>query len=170
MNDNFAFRRAVFSEVNEIWEIFKQAIERRKRDGSRQWQDGYPSIGTIEQDIENGCGYVLVDNAKIAAYSAIIFGEDEAYHDIQGKWLTAGEYAVVHRVAVSDVYLGQGLAKDIFRKTEDLAHRNSTPAIRVDTNFDNLAMLKILKDLEYQYCGEVLMRGQPRRAFEKVLR
>jgi hypothetical protein len=39
----------------------------------------------------------------------------------------------------------------------------------VDTNFDNAAMLHILKKLGYTYCGEVYLAGGERKAFEKLL-
>ncbi|WP_409450858.1 hypothetical protein [Epilithonimonas sp.] len=40
---------------------------------------------------------------------------------------------------------------------------------KVDTNFDNAAMLQILKKLGYTYCGEVYLAGSERKAFEKLL-
>ena len=40
---------------------------------------------------------------------------------------------------------------------------------KVDTNFDNAAMLHILKKLVYTYCGEVYLAGGERKAFEKLL-
>ncbi len=40
---------------------------------------------------------------------------------------------------------------------------------KVDTNFDNAAMLHILKKLGYTYCGEVYLAGGERKAFEKLL-
>ena len=40
---------------------------------------------------------------------------------------------------------------------------------KVDTNFDNVAMLHILKKLGYTYCGEVYLAGGERKAFEKLL-
>ena len=43
-------------------------------------------------------------------------------------------------------------------------------SIKVDTNFDNVPMLRILDKLGYVYCGEVFFRGSARKAFEKVLR
>ena len=44
----------------------------------------------------------------MVAYAAIIFGIEPAYNDIKGKWLTNGEYATVHRVAVSETLKGKG--------------------------------------------------------------
>ncbi|MFJ1442200.1 hypothetical protein ACILFQ_09880 [Capnocytophaga canimorsus] len=42
-------------------------------------------------------------------------------------------------------------------------------SIKIDTNFDNYAMLKVLEKAKYTYCGTVYFRGTPRMAFEKLL-
>ncbi|WP_343633127.1 GNAT family N-acetyltransferase [Fluviicola sp.] len=162
-------RKATLSEIPVIWKILQQAIERRKQDGSAQWQDGYPNEQTIENDLANGYGYVLVENDQILGYAAIIFDIEPAYTDIQGKWLTNGEYVVIHRVATSNEAIGKGIATRLFQLIEDLAINAHVFSIKVDTNFDNPAMLKILDKLDYTYCGEVFFRGSARKAFEKVL-
>ena len=166
---NYHFRKASVSEVPQIWEIIQQAIVRRKNDGSQQWQDGYPNEDVIKQDITKGIGYVLIDDNIVAGYAAIVFNDEPAYEQLKGTWLTNGDFAVVHRVAISDDYLGKGLAQKIFIFVEDLAKGNNIFSIKVDTNFDNIPMLKILQKLGYTYCGEVTFRGSFRKAFEKTL-
>ncbi len=163
-------RKAVSSEIPAIWKIIQQAIERRKQDGSQQWQDGYPNEQSIHTDLANGSAYVLVENDQILAYAAIIFDIEPAYTDIEGKWLTDEDYVVVHRVATSNEAIGKGIATHVFKLIEDLAIDSEVYSIKVDTNFDNLPMLKILDKLGYTYCGEVFFRGSERKAFEKVLR
>ncbi|TSJ47860.1 GNAT family N-acetyltransferase [Fluviicola chungangensis] len=163
-------RKATLSEIPAIWEILQQAIERRKADGSEQWQDGYPNEQTVRNDLANDYGYVLVDEGKIIAYAAIIFDVEPAYTDIEGKWLTNDEYVVIHRVATSNEAIGKGIATQLFKLIEDIALDSKVYSIKVDTNFDNLPMLKILDKLGYTYCGEVFFRGSARKAFEKVLR
>jgi len=162
-------RKATSSEIPVIWEILQQAIARRKEDGSQQWQDGYPNEQSIHQDLDSGSAYVLTDNDRIIAYAAVIFGVEPAYNDIQGKWLTSGEYVVVHRVATSNEVVGKGIATHLFQLIEKLALDSKIYSIKVDTNFDNLAMLRILTKLDYIYCGEVFFRGSARKAFEKKL-
>ena len=83
--------------------------------------------------------------------------------------MTDGDYVVVHRVATSDSVKGRGLATELFKKIEELAKENNVFSIKVDTNFDNVPMLKIVDRLNYTYCGEVEFSGSPRRAYEKVL-
>ena len=102
-------------------------------------------------------------------YNAIIFDKEPAYEDIEGEWLTNGNYGVVHRVAVSKLAKGKGIATKLFKNIEGLCLEKNIHSIKVDTNFDNVPMLKILERLEYTYCGEVYFRGAARKAFEKKL-
>ena len=71
-------------------------------------------------DIQNGYGYVLVDKDVIIAYAAIIFGVEPAYNDIQGKWLSNGAYAVVHRVATAGNIKQKGMGTSLFLLVEEL--------------------------------------------------
>lgn len=165
---NFNFRKAVQSDKPAIWAILQQAIVRRRNDGSQQWQDGYPNEDVVQRDLDRGIGYVLTIDNVVAGYAAIILNDEPAYDELK-TWLTNGDFFVVHRIAVSDQFIGQGLGKKILEYTEELARNNNVPSIKVDTNFDNAAMLKTFEKLGYTYCGEVYFRGAPRKAFEKVL-
>lgn len=55
------------------------------------------------------------------------------------------------------------------KELEKLAMKRDVYSVKVDTNFDNKAMLRILEKLNYQYCGKVYFRGGARMAFEKLL-
>lgn len=162
-------RKADISEVPVIWSILQQAIAQRKQDGSKQWQDGYPNEQVVRNDLKNDYAYVLVDGASILAYAAIIFDKEPAYEDIIGKWLTDGDYVVVHRVATAALAKGRGVATMLFEMIENLCLEQNVYSIKVDTNFDNKPMLRILDKLNYTYCGEVYFRDASRKAYEKVL-
>lgn len=163
-------RKAKSSETETIWQILQDAIEQRRLDGSTQWQNGYPNPQVIQEDMSKGYAYVLELNEEIAAYVAIIFDEDPNYNTIDGAWLTEGDYVNVHRVATAKKLKGQGIATKLFKMIETLCLENGIYSIKVDTNFDNIPMLKIMDRLGYTYCGEVLINGDPRKAFEKVLK
>ena len=163
-------RHANELELPIIWEIIQDSIEQRRLEGSLQWQDGYPNYDSIKSDFEKNQAFVLCNTEKIIAYAAIIFDIEPAYTAIEGQWLTNQEYVVIHRVAVSKDMKRKGIAKKLFELIEPLALSHKVFSIKVDTNFDNIPMLKILKALDYQYCGEVFFRGSARMAFEKVLK
>ena len=162
-------RKATFREQKIIWDILQEAIEQRKKDGSEQWQNGYPNEQTVEEDIASGCAYLLIDNGVVVAYAAIIFGVEPAYNNIKGKWLTNGDYVVVHRVATSNAAKGKGIATHLFTMIEDLCIKQNVYSIKVDTNFDNTPMMRILDKLGYTYCGEIFFSGASRKAYEKVI-
>ena len=166
---NYHFRKAELSEMAPIWGILQEAILRRKEDGSNQWQDGYPNPAVIQKDIEKGEGFVLVADEAIVGYSAVIINDEPAYEQIEGNWLTNDDFVVIHRIAISEKYLGKGLAKMIIKYIEDFALSNNIYSIKADTNFDNIAMMKIFENLGYILCGEVYFRGSSRKAYEKVL-
>ncbi len=166
---NYQFRKAVISEIPQIWDIIHKAILRRKAEGSEQWQDGYPNLEGIKKDIEKSAGFVLLEDEVIVGYSAVLINDEPAYENIEGKWLTNDDFVVVHRVAISEKHLGIGLAKKIFGFVEQFALDNNVFSIKADTNYDNPSMLKIFENLGYTFCGEVYFRGSSRRAYEKVL-
>jgi GNAT superfamily N-acetyltransferase len=165
----YHFRKAELSEIAQIWAILQQAIQRRKEDGSTQWQDGYPNPEVVQKDIEKGEGFVLIAGENIIGYSAVLINDEPAYEKIEGNWLTNDDFVVIHRVAISEKYLGKGFAKMIIKYVEDFALGNHIFSVKADTNFDNIAMMKIFEILGYTYCGEVHFRGSPRKAYEKVL-
>lgn len=165
----YGFRKATLEDVQQIWEILEQAIVRRKNDGSNQWQDGYPNPDVVKKDIEKGSGYVLTEGNSVIGYAAILINDEPAYEEIQGKWLTNDDFVVVHRLAISENQIGKGLAQKIMQFIETVAVQNTVFSIKVDTNFDNIPMLKIFEKLGYTYCGEVFFRGSARKAFEKKL-
>lgn len=166
---NYHFRKAEISEASQIWAILQQAILRRKEDGSNQWQDGYPNPDVVEKDIEKGEGYVLVEGKTIIGYCAILINDEPEYEKIEGKWLSNDDFVVFHRVAISEKYLGKGLAKMMIEYIEDFALKNNIFSVKADTNYDNIAMLKIFEKSGYSLCGVVYFRGSPRKAYEKVL-
>lgn len=169
MNLETKLRKAEIEDKNTIWAIIQQSIERRKQDGSTQWQNGYPNMGTVENDIAKGFGYVLTVDGEIAVYAALILNDEPAYSIIEGAWLSNGEFVVVHRVAVDGKFAGQGMAKKLFDHIEDFTRSKGIQSIKVDTNYDNPAMLKILESKGYSYCGEVLLKDGMRKAYEKII-
>ena len=165
----YHFRKAEISEITPIWDILLLAIKRRKEDGSDQWQDGYPNPEVVKNDIEKGAGFVLTDGETIVGYTAVLINDEPEYAKIEGKWLTNDDFVVFHRVAISEAYLGKGCAQKMMGYIEDFAIHNNIYSLKADTNFDNIAMMKVFEKSGYTFCGHVYFRGGQRKAYEKVL-
>ena len=167
---DYHFRPAKYSEASQIWQILKDAIKRRKKDGSNQWQDGYPNMGVVKSDIEKKIGFVLTQNDTIIGYTAVIINDEPDYINIEGRWLSDQDFVVYHRVAVSEEFLAKGMAKKMIKLIEQYALSKNIYSLKADTNHDNIPMMKIFEKLGYSFCGIVYIRKSPRRAYEKVLK
>ncbi|HUH35020.1 MAG TPA: GNAT family N-acetyltransferase [Moheibacter sp.] len=167
---NWKIRKATLTDANAIWTLLQIAIARRKADGSQQWQNGYPNPKSVENDIKNGFAYVMTRDDEIIGTAALIINDEPTYENIDGAWLSDEDFMVVHRVSVSDKVLGKGIATKFFELMEGVALEQQIFNIKIDTNFDNLAMLRILEKLNYVYCGEIQVQDGKRKAFQKVLK
>lgn len=172
------FRQATTDDIPVIMQIISDAVDNMHAKGRTQWSKSYPTLHHIQEDIENGEAYVMEDFDEIVAYMAVSFRGEMAYKHIQGKWLSNGKYAVVHRLVVKVSKQNHGTASFMLTEAEHLAEERSVASIRLDTSEDNIEMLRSLQhhrrgfDSQYEYCGKVYyfrnLRFHPRLAFELI--
>lgn len=163
------FRPALSNDLSRICAIIRQAQEQMRRRGSQQWQNGYPAPEHIQNDISHGYGYVLADNANVWAYGAVIFDGEAAYQAIQGQWLDEQPYVVLHRLAVADEVKRRGVAREFMQRVIEFARQRGVSSFRVDTNFDNEYMLRMLQKMGFSRCGIIRYDSGERIAFQKRL-
>ena len=136
----------------------QEALEMRETQEMREIQETQAAKAAAAQAQGN-----------VVAYGAVVFDGEPAYDAIEGAWLTDGDYVVLHRMAVADGEKGRGVATEFMRCVEAMACGRGTDSMRVDTNFDNRYMLRMLGRLGFVYCGKVRYRSGERLAFEKTL-
>ena len=162
------FRQATTEDIEAIAEMVNAASKRLGAAGVDQWQRGYPNRESVERDIESGVGMVLCEGNTVIAYGAVIFTGEPAYDDLTGgEWLTRGEYAVVHRLCVSDIFVGMGFGKRFMLAAEAMASER-VKSMRIDTHPDNKIMQGLIRSLGFNYCGDVVIESR-RLAYEKIL-
>lgn len=160
-------RKAEKNDIPEISIIIDQAKAFLKVQEIDQWQNGYPSENEINNDVENNEGYVLLVDNKIAGYAYLNIGIDDAYEKITGgNWGNKySNYAAIHRLAVSNQYRGQGLAKKFIELLiAELVERDIFD-IRIDTHPENKIVQKMATDLNFKFRGEVIYEGK-RKAYQ----
>lgn len=163
------FRQAVSEDTHVISGILRAAAKRMMAQGKKQWDEKYPTETHVASDIKRGEGHILTSEGKIIAYGAVVTDGEPAYENISGKWLSDRQYVVVHRMAVSMEHECKGVGRTFLEHVEQYARSRGIYSFRVDTNFDNFAMLRLLEKLGFTYCGEISYNGSPRKAFEKLL-
>ncbi len=157
-------RHASISDLDMMLSILSHAREFMKANGNPdQWGDTWPSEEIIRQDIEKGNAYVVVEDNKIIATFALIFGVDPTYLEIRdGSWISDKPYMTIHRLASSMEY--KGVFTFII---DDLKKYNTN--IRIDTHKDNIPMIRQIEKNGFIYCGVISpIEGGKRVAYEKI--
>ena len=139
-----------------------------------QWQNGYPNAAQVENDIEKGESYVVVnDENQVMATSMFTLRNEPTYKKIiGGEWLVAEykDYGVIHRLAIKKEYRKLGLATFLFDEFHQVLLEKNIQSLKIDTHEDNLGMQSLIKKLGYQYCGIIYTSYQAKRlAFEKII-
>lgn len=131
-------RRAQNSDVDKIVQILNDAISFLKESGSSQWQSGYPNRATVEDDIKNGCAWVLTVDNEVAGYAAVVIGKDPNYAKIDGEWKNnVDTYATIHRIAVASQFRGMHLTQLFLSNIISLTYAQEIHNFRIDTGEKN---------------------------------
>lgn len=131
-------RRAQNSDVDKIVQILNDAISFLKESGSSQWQSGYPNRATVEDDIKNGCAWVVTVDNEVAGYAAVVIGRDSNYAKIDGEWNNdVDSYATIHRIAISSKFRGMHLTQFFLSNIISLTYAQEIHNFRIDTGEKN---------------------------------
>lgn len=168
---DFSYRQAEISELEEIMKIYVAAQKFMQQTGNPQWPQGFPDKTDVKGGILGGILYCVEYGGELAAvFSAMNYDGD--YDNIEGAWLTKGNYLAVHRVAVADKFRGKGAAKYIVDKAApDIAKKRGRTSLRMDTHEKNAPMRGLLLGRGFTQCGVIyLVRDlTPRIAFKKKI-
>lgn len=165
----YTLESAQQNDLQAAMDILNAGREFQRAQGFVQWPDGYPDEGSIREDLSTGKGYVLKADGKIAAYLYIGFDGDPAYPAIKGAWYHDEPYAVIHRMAISPEFRGQGIASVVFSLAEKFCAEQGANTLRIDTDAQNKRMQHVLEKNGFSYCGTVIQGGGDRLAFDKKL-
>lgn len=167
-------RLSSINDVPRILEIIGDAKALLKSLNIDQWQNGYPNQEQIENDISNGESYVILnDENTIVATTMFTLRPEPTYKKVvDGKWIIdeTKPYGVIHRLAMSKDFRGQGIAKFVFKELHQQLKEDGIQSLKIDTHEDNKGMQSLIKKMGYQYCGIIYTSyGAKRLAFEKVV-
>ena len=155
-------RRAQLQDLTVIMKIIDDAKELLKKNGSPQWQNGYPDQETFTQDIVMQTNWILINDNKVVATTTLQLTPEPTYRNItQGQWQQPDEpYATIHRVAISSNYRGQGLSKLLFSNLLTVGQMQGIKNFRVDTHRSNKAMQHIAENFNFKKRGIIKVNDQ----------
>ncbi|WP_225433497.1 GNAT family N-acetyltransferase [Limosilactobacillus reuteri] len=155
-------RRAQLQDLTAIMKIIDDAKELLKKNGSPQWQNGYPDQENFTQDIVMQTNWILINDNKVVATATLQLTPEPTYRNItQGQWQQPDEpYATIHRVAISSNYRGQGLSKLLFSNLLTVGQMQGIKNFRVDTHRSNKAMQHIAENFNFKKRGIIKVNDQ----------
>lgn len=164
------FRKSAIKDIDEIMKVINEAKSYFKENNINQWQDGYPNKEVILSDIKNEESFVVINDNKVIGTVVISFRGEKTYNEIyEGTWLSNNDYAVIHRIAISNDFKGFGIGTRIIEEAQKLAFERNLNSIKIDTQKDNISMQKLLIKNNFKYCGLIYLEDKSERvAFEKL--
>lgn len=161
--------RARPEEFEACYRIICEGRAFQQEQGFVQWTQAYPGEALIRQDLDEGSGYLFKLDGQPAGYMYLSFDGDPTYDEIEGAWRSDGEYAVVHRIALSRRFAGRGLSSAAFDAVAELCRDRGAACIRIDTDAKNGRMQHVLEKNGFVRCGYVRFEGDRKLAYDKLL-
>lgn len=164
MMQDVIIRKTSHNDIDAILVIYDKARAFMRSKGNKlQWNDGYPSRQTLENDMAEGNSYVIQLSHKVIASFYFKIGIEPTYAQIyDGKWHNTDPYGVIHRAA------SDGMVKGIMKIILDFCFVQCHN-IRIDTHRDNKVMQDALLRYGFSYCGIIyLSNGDERLAYQYV--
>ena len=165
------YRKANIEDLDNIMTIIEDGRLFLKPQQSGQWQDGYPNIDNIKDDISKGYLYaILTEDDDIASIAAFTYHEEDYDHLYEGHWISEYPYMVMHRISVKEKYRHQGYGDALFKLFELVAKEEGYHSIRIDTHQNNKVMLHLLEKNHFILCGKAILKpNKDRLVFEKII-
>jgi ribosomal protein S18 acetylase RimI-like enzyme len=151
---NPEFRKALVSDLDEVFEMFSAAIAEMERNGIHQWDELYPDRQILEEDIEKNELTVGIINGEIACAYVVNSECDEEYEN--GKWkYPDASFSVIHRLCVSPEFQNRGLGTKTVIHIETQLRQENVETVRLDAYTLNPYALRLYEKLGYVRVGTV---------------
>jgi ribosomal protein S18 acetylase RimI-like enzyme len=164
-------RKAKISDLKEIMEMYKSCVKGMIASGVDQWDDTYPDIETISQDLEKQSYYVAEEKEKIIGGINIDQNQDSTYLDI--NWGDKSDsFLVVHRLGVKEEFWNKKIGKDLMIFAENRVIEKGLKSIRLDTYSGNPKAMEFYRRLGYRELGSINLKPNKNEyyCFEKIIK
>ncbi|MHB8066140.1 MAG: GNAT family N-acetyltransferase [Ruminiclostridium sp.] len=161
-------RKGRTEDIEQIIDIIKAAIIDMESEGIYQWDNLYPNVEVITNDIYEKNLYAYIDENIIKGFVALNEFQDREYNSVQWKYAT-GKMLIIHRLCINPKYKGNGIATAIIQYAEKFGKDNNYEAIRLDAFIKNNNACKLYEKNSYEKRGIVTFRKGDFYCFEKKL-
>lgn len=155
------FRMATQSDAEQILSLYQDA----KSSEFCVWNDSYPTITEIAQDLETDNLYVMTGGDKIIGAISVV-PENELDNFDCWSYKDGKEIA---RVVVDKDYRGYGLSFEMVQSIETILRENGCKAIHLSVVKTNVPAYKTYIKAEFAVVGEAQMYDNDYYLMEKAI-
>ncbi|MGN1295469.1 MAG: GNAT family N-acetyltransferase [Bacilli bacterium] len=148
------------NDIDSVMEIINDAKKLLSKN-SLQWQQGYPNIDTMLNDITScSCFGLFNEENCLVAIASLIKGIDPNYLDIEGKWQNypSTNDLQIHRIAVREGYHRKKLGDTLMKFAIDKAKEYHCTSIKIDTHKVNYPMQHLCLNNGFVYRGIITLK------------
>lgn len=146
------YSKAKTEDIEKVFSIFSAAIKHMEEQEIHQWDEIYPDLQIISEDISKNQMYIGKKDGKPAVCFVLSEECDEEYKNGKWQWPDA-RFCVIHRLCVSPDFQNQGIAGETLNYIEKLCKSQGYDSIRLDCFIENPYSRKLYDKAGYSVVG-----------------
>lgn len=146
------YSKATKEQTKEVFSVFSAAVNHMEQQGIHQWDEIYPDLPTISEDIAKNQMYIGMIDDNIAVCFVLSEEYDEEYKNGKWQWPNS-KFCVIHRLCVNPQFQNKGIAKQTMEYIEKLCKEAGYDSIRLDCFTQNPYSRKLYEKAGYSVVG-----------------
>jgi len=166
MNTTEVFRRALIEEEDPIFSLYAEVKEKGRKDGTSDWDEDYPNLEILHEDLVNDRVFVLVIDNKIISSISIYENEID---EVQVLDWTNVKACFLVRLCVSPKYQGKKIGEIMMKNISEYARKKGFKATQHLAAEVNIAANRLYKRMGYRNVGKINLYETEFNAYEMLL-
>lgn len=161
---------ATLSDISSVMDLINACSTDMEAQGIFQWNEFYPTVSIIEEDLKKQSLYIIKDEAGTIGMIVINDEQSPGYQTIDWK-IKTGKVMVIHRLAVHPRRQREGIGRQLMDFAESYARQNGYVVIRLDAYTGNPRALNLYERRGYHNVGQLFFpwRDLPFNCYEKAV-
>ncbi|TLG76760.1 GNAT family N-acetyltransferase [Culicoidibacter larvae] len=143
-------------ELAAVMEMVKSAVAWMQAGGSKQWDETYPNVEVMSNDIAKQQLLGVYCDGVLAGFAAVDYTPHKEYYTVNWQCET-DPILIVHRIVVDPNMHGMGLAQRLLGAVKDYAIAQGATAIHTDTHHGNASMAGVFKKCGYVQGAPIIL-------------
>lgn len=150
MNRHFEFVKAKIQFKESIFNILEKAKKFQKNNNINQWNDKYPTIDHVIDDINNGKAYVMKLSGMVVATVSLSFVNIDTLTNQNDN-----NCIMINRLAVDLDLNIRGLGTKIMTFVEEYAIEKGSEFLIASTHKTNFIMQKLFAKCDFEFSKQL---------------